>query len=462
MFFIHSRRRKALALHLTALLSSFTVAWVAVGQRLDGIPAYLRSSIEIVSGYSGSMGTIELSKLALLPWQIWFAAGGIVLFGAILAAAVARRDRALAYLVALCLPVVFVLFKDAFVRLSGRHMFYYTGLGICAALIMVQASLGLGARRPRVRVVVPGLIVGLVALINLGAPMVALGAMTPPTPRFPWVTLGARLSTYPVAMKLLTSNKARSARARLGYPKAIREYGLPKPVVDRLRSGTVDVVPWEVGMIKAYDLRWKPRGVLQSYSAYTPYLDQLDAHRYATDGPDRVVLRNDFIDDRCPQYDEPEFFRTLLLRYQVESRVGEMLILRRRPGPVGVAQVELGAYRTGFGEWLDVPALGSNPVYGAIEVHPSIIGRLLDFVFQPPEAHLVLRKSNGETQTCRLIPNSVDGLLISDYIGWIGDTEALFQHKPTAYRIEAIKVTTSGPTAYQPEISTRFFSSSSP
>ena len=458
-FFAFEGRRGEVAGLFGGLLVTFTVAWVGVGQRLENIPAYLRSAFEIISGYSRSMGVIERATVNFLPGQVWFAAGGVMLFGLTMVAAMLRRDRALVYLVGLCLPVVFVLFKDAFVRIGPRHMYYYTGLGICAALVVVQASRGPAPRVPRVRVVVPGTVVGLVALLSLGSPMVAMGVMQPPAPPFPWLTLGDRLATYPAALRLLTSVPDQVERARLAVPEALHDYHLPDATVTSLRQGTVDVVPWEIGMVKTYDLRWKPRVVLQSYSAYTPYLDHLDAARYTTDGPDRVVYQNDFLDDRCAPFDEPEFFRTVLERYQVESRVDAVLVLRRRTTVAPASAVDLGTFRSGFGEWTLVPSSPTpNPVYAAIDVRLSPVGRVLDLAFQPPQAHLVLLNSHGQTITCRLLPTAADGILASEFIGWIGDTEALFNHAPTAYGITAIKVTTLGASAYEPEVSTRFFS----
>jgi hypothetical protein len=149
-----------------------------------------------------------------------------------------------------------------------------------------------------------GLSAGVAALANLGF-VVAMGAMNPAYSPLPMASFGTRFASYGRAVQLVTSQRARLDQAGSRRTEAETAYRLPRAAWERLRSGTVDVVPWGVALVNTYGLDWKPRGVIESYAAYTSYLDQLDAQRYLADGPDMVVLSDMTIDNRYAPYDEP-------------------------------------------------------------------------------------------------------------------------------------------------------------
>lgn len=451
-------RRGRVVETLAALAATFIALWIAAGQHLDAIPVYIRTSVEFVSGYGPAMGFIERVTITWLPGQVWVAAAGVVLLGALALAAVLRRDVPVAHLAALSLPVSFVMFKEAYVRIGDRHLIYFPMLLVLDVLVLVQASLGPASPRPRPRVVLLGLSAGLAALANLGF-VAAMGAMGPAYLPLPTATLGARFDTYGRAVQLITSERARLDLTDSRRQVAVTGYGLPAAALGRLRSGTVDVVPWGVALVNAYGLNWKPRGVIESYAAYTPYLDQLDAHRYMTDGPDMVVFGGITIDNRYAPYDEPAFLRTLLSRYRFDSRVGDLILLKRSPVSVSPASVDLGTAQGRLGDWIKVPRAGGDRVYVNVAAQPNVTGRLLDLVFQRPEAHIVFLLDDGSMHEWRLIPNATDGLLISDFVSGTDDYQALFEGRPTRYRIAAFKVTSSGPSAYDPEVRAHFFAS---
>jgi hypothetical protein len=153
----------------------------------------------------------------------------------------------------------------------------------------------------------------------------------------------------------------------------------------------------------------------------------------------------------------PAFLRTLLTRYRFDSRVGQMILLKRSPVSVSPANVDLGPVAARIGDWIKVPPAGGDRVYVNVGAQPNVTGRLLDLFFQRPEAHIVFRLDDGSTHEWRLIPNATDGLLISNYVSGMDDYQALFEGQSTKNRIAAFKVTSSGPSAYDPEIRARFF-----
>jgi hypothetical protein len=438
-----------------SLLVALIGLWLAAGQHLDAVIPYFRASVESVSGYAAAMGYLELSTLNYLPGQLWIAAGGMAVLVVPLAASLHRRDWPLFSLIALSLPIDFVLFKESFVRMSDRHMFYLSILLILDILVFVQATLGPPARLARLRVLIPGVSAGLIALSSVS--LVAIGAMDGPQIRPPVSTLQARLATYGSAYQLVTNGAARSTQVTQRHEQALASYGMPGSVLNRLRSGSVDVFPQDIALISTYQLPWRPAGVLQSYAAYTPFLDQHDAAGYVAHGPEFVLLNHEGIDDRYTPFDEPAFFRAMLQHYTVTSRAGSLVILERAPAPA-TGTTDLGRASHRFGDWIAVPRVAGRWTMAEVDRNPSIVGRLYDLAFEGPEAHITLRLDDGTEREYRLIPTSRDGLLVSDFVGGSDDYASLFAGHPTSHHIVAFRVTTADPVAFASTFDTHFYS----
>ena len=51
---------------------------------------------------------------------------------------------------------------------------------------------------------------------------------------------------------------------------------IPDSVLEKVQGKTIDIIPWEFSLIPGNQLNWKPRPIIQSYSAYTEKLDELN------------------------------------------------------------------------------------------------------------------------------------------------------------------------------------------
>ncbi len=90
---------------------------------------------------------------------------------------------------------------------------------------------------------------------------------------------GDRLATYRTAISAVVHSDARRMLLAQPLQSAHDYYASTLSALPQLPSGaTVDVMPWDVGMIyEDSRLHWDPRPAMQSYLAYTSWLDQLDA-----------------------------------------------------------------------------------------------------------------------------------------------------------------------------------------
>ncbi|MFM5960370.1 MAG: hypothetical protein ACKOQ2_24990, partial [Dolichospermum sp.] len=51
---------------------------------------------------------------------------------------------------------------------------------------------------------------------------------------------------------------------------------LPDTIKNLVNCKTIDIIPWEISLVPANQLNWKPRPIFQSYSAYTKTLDNFN------------------------------------------------------------------------------------------------------------------------------------------------------------------------------------------
>lgn len=68
------------------------------------------------------------------------------------------------------------------------------------------------------------------------------------------------------------------------FPSSLQtgpEY-VPACALAGLRGRTVNALPWDVSLVVDKHLRWDPVPEPQTYSAYTPYLDHIDATQLAS------------------------------------------------------------------------------------------------------------------------------------------------------------------------------------
>ena len=258
---------RAAAVYLGAAVATGIGLWLAAGQPLAGIPAEIAETWQVVSGYNEAMGG------DVLPSRAWIhlAFAGVVVLVAWAGWTMSRhwpRGRRVG-LAAAGLALGFAMWKTMIVREHVQYVFA-TGLLLLLAL---------GAGLPRSA--------WLASILAVG---IAVAASAPLTPRAYADLLGsARAFAGEVADALVPGrSRAASDRTRAQLQSA---YAIEPEVLAAIGSGTVHIDPYFTSVAAAYpDLRWSPLPVFQSYSAWTPQLDGMDALRLASDrAPDRIL-----------------------------------------------------------------------------------------------------------------------------------------------------------------------------
>jgi len=227
-------------------------------------------------------------------------------------------------------------------------------------------------------------------------------------------------------------NAIAQGRADIQYADAV-----PATLASDLYGRCVNAEPYEIATIWAYPgWRWCPLPVMQSYSAYTTSLDNLDAASYASasSGPDAVLREaNASLDGRNATWDSPAAMLSLLCHFTELARGGQWQVLTRVPNRCGAPRV-LGTLESNGTAAMSMPPAPPGMVVVA-EIHGlGITAREhLSTLFTRADARTLT--ING-TSVYRVVPDTLaDGLVLD--VPASGDYAAPFNFNLSVESIEA-------------------------
>ncbi len=389
-----TNRVRNLATLAAVFAAAFALLWLAAGQGVDNVGDYVSSSIEIVAGYGGAMQ----ADTAPVPWDGWAA----LAVAAVTLAATAYAGVGLPWMRRLGMLAVvglllFSLEKYAFVRHSAGHVAAF--FGTPAAVLIALRWRGAGRVACCAAIALTGLLLFVTADETLDQ------TIEPET-------------AYDQLRTLVLPGEREDAEAEA--KAAMRgAYDVDPRIIERIGDAPVDARPWEVGLVWAYDLNWRPLPVIQDYSAYTPELDGRNADALAAEEGPRFVLRHSGfdgnavagIDGRFIPFDSPLVTRELLCGFRPVITAGTYQLLERGRDRCGAPR-ELGAVTAAYGESIAVPrARPGEAVFARIEgAGPQGIERLRALAYRAAIRVIDL----GPSARARLLTaNAASGLLLS-------------------------------------------------
>lgn len=397
------RRPAAAVAHLLIFGGLFAAVWMLCRQNPLNFPAYLLNSLEISSGYEQTMG-LPTPDAAL--WK------GLVVFAVLVIYAVlhwlGNRDRARGFAGALVLGAfVYLNWKHGFVRADG-HMI---GFFICA-LVPITSFPALLDEPPQFHRLMRWLLVPAGVLSVLGI-----------SDALPGMVRGA-LSLFQDRVYANVYNTAHFDLYYQQYRERLRavrnDYDLPKTkaVVGR---ASLDVLGYLQGVAIVNRFNYQPRPVIQSYSAYTPHLSELNAAHLASErAPEYVLFRLETIDERYPMLDDSRALLVFLHRYDYVHTERGFQLWRRRPGAFDAAAIAPRPLQTvdlPLGQPLDLSGYGNKPLWLEVDLHRSLLGRARDFLYKPPFVRLSLVDTKGNTTTYRMpVPLGRAGFLVNPMV----------------------------------------------
>ena len=393
--------------------------WLLAGQPLDLLPAWLQQSIDVASGYSSAMGHVPDDRPSLPPQ--WAALGlvatvGMLGMGQLLTRELGRRAQVATGL------VVLVTMASAYLasatRLDAGHAQF-----LLVTVFVVGVPLAAAISLPRWPWV-PWVLVAGIAVAELAAGTAIVGrgwhsTVVHPVASVRHLRQAADQVVVPAARAaVLDGQRQPLITAYEGLipvwehetqDPAVPAVTAPQPhVVAALRGARVHAEPWAVGLVWAHDLRWAPAPVFQTYSAYTPLLDELNARGLAGSSTTGILRQSAAIDGKHPLWESPRYQVQLLCRFREVAADGVWQALRRVPDRCGPAQ-QIGQVSAAPGVPVPVPVVAGSLVVATVERRDGVpVG---------PDGHPTLR---CDDRSYRLSQGFPTGPLVLDAAaaGW--------------------------------------------
>ncbi|HTX45769.1 MAG TPA: hypothetical protein VMD48_05820 [Solirubrobacteraceae bacterium] len=417
------RRWACVAAALAGWAGSLLIVWTVVGQPVGALPDYFLNSARITLGYGPAVG-VEAPGLG---WQYPAAFAGLALGVWAAWQSTAQLDRARRWgVVALWIVFWFFAFKEGFVRHDPEHDVSFFGPLLGGFLAFRW--------RGRSR---------LIALVGIAVLVVfALQAATSSLTQALDPTRDVSIAFDQVRDVL--SGKRSAALVAAGRAQIESAEPITPEALSLLRAHTVDVWPSEIALAWAYGLDWDPLPVLQSYSAYTTALDELDAASLASShAPQRILFvggPDSDADNRVVSFDEGITSRGILCRYREIYASGDMAVLahgaNRCSQPVLFATV-----KAGWGQQVRIPSPPTSHSLVSVKIYGVGISgweSIESFFYKPAERFVRL----DDGQDHRLVPGTAtDGLPLRASPGV--DYPAPFNIAADAQTIAVIKAGTS-------------------
>ena len=398
---ISPRRLSGFLVFSAAFVATFLAFWLATGQPLSDLVPYVKGSMEIISGYSDAMSRngpggrwiyvlflVASATLAYLTWRIstgW----------------PSRRRLPLA---ALLLLFLFAQWKLAFVRDTPTPAF---------ASLAFAAFLLLPARLPRPMAVI--------VLIAFGVTFVGVSRVPPGT--YADVVTSATEFVRQARDDLLPWRWSGAEDETSGYLQS--HFAVPPEMLAAIAGHSVNIDPVAEGVATAYPgFTWRPQPIFQSYSAYTTYLDQLNADQLRSPArPERILRQVDApgsqggrsiapaIDGRFYWFEAPEATIERLCRYREVGANGGWQLLADTGRACGVPQ-PISTVTAQPGESVTVPPAPGPDDIVAVRVHgigQGLTARLRSVLWKAPISRVVL-----DGFGYRLVPGTApDGLVLA-------------------------------------------------
>jgi hypothetical protein len=172
---------------------------------------------------------------------------------------------------------------------------------------------------------------------------------------------------------------------------------IPFSIKQKITKSTVDIFPWNIQSLLENKLNYLPRPVFQSYSAYTPYLENMNFEHYNSEkSPEFVIYDFASIDGRYPLFDESKVSLSLLLNYTlVEEFIYDnrkLLLLQRKVNFKKIVFQKLKEYAME----LHSPLVPKKGIYYEIGIYNNFKGKIISALEHAPEINLEIKTSDGQ------------------------------------------------------------------
>ncbi|MEM6452240.1 MAG: hypothetical protein AAF703_18245 [Cyanobacteria bacterium P01_D01_bin.105] len=400
---------------LITYITSLLGFWLLADQKITNIGAYVSNNAQITKGFSETMGIP-----GYLDEIVVYLIVASVIFVAVSAAT--WQPRNVYHLLPLLglLLALFLVFKSSFTRHDFHALQASESIiplsSLCSAILFPRLS-QFHVRVPFLLWKVPLLLL-LWILVIVNAQLISsrysqaiyltntqFNVQFLPN-RYPQAMYRDRYiggiegiaRTITHAIKLTAGKTA----PQIIYKESAKQIKAANPLPEI--KGTTDLYAYDLSVLLAYDLPYKPRPVIQSFSAYTSELAELNARSLqAQDAPDTILFDTRTIDGRLPSSDDGRSWPELWTHYDITDASGSFLVLERKAKPETYQLTPQFEETIEVGEWVDLEALsGSAPVWMNVEIAPTLGGKTITTLLRRPQLYIEVELANGSVNRYRV------------------------------------------------------------
>ena len=424
-----SLRKKIHWLRGVMILTIFFIALTLSGWVLNvDIPGYIKGSLQIINAYNDSMFTqgdpaYEPFLYAVFSVLFSFISYVIYRFAKCLLEKtfLSQLDEFMVY--GILGLFLFVLFKNGVVRYGGHVYMFFRGIVFFTSLLYLFAP------SPQKK------LLAIYSWILLVISFFTINTL--PESHKPYSSL-INFSIF----KIKFGEIQKYVTDIVKYdPKVIsgdrhRQAALQEIVGEK----SIDVVPIEISQVYFNSLRYNPRPVIQSYSAYNGYLDSLNNQKYnSSSAPDFILYSLNSIDDRYAFFDEGQTKLAMLSNYEVTDKIDNQLVLSRLLQPKKLNRGKTEVTNVKIGEEVFIPPTSSLQFTRAL-IDYSIIGKIRRFLYKPPALSVIITLENGEEYIYKGITTILGGgVLLNKFIDTNDELE-IFMHSKGELNSNVAKV----------------------
>ena len=375
------------------------------------LAGYLQTGFSFILGYSEAMA---LKPKGYLYQNLALAL--VVLSGIFL---LLRHESSNGFFQKLLIPLgVFALFKQGFVR-ADVHMFWFMQFVpvVCMGVMVYWKS------RVSKLLFILALVCQITPLTNFELERVFGQKRT-------------SLQMYNIVRKdgLIQPFNAFSTRSKL-----------PKSFSEVITDSSVDIFRYASADLILAKKNYQPRPVFQTYAAYMPELDALNAKYFSLDSASEyVVYEFHSTDGRYSFAQEVQTKLELIKNYKIVLKHKEKLLLKRRSERVEFVQRELEPSFHSLEEEVSLPREGL--VLLKADVRLSFLGKLAKFLLRAPELELQFSFEDGSKENFRVTSQQLRaGIIASPYIGDAGGADSFFSNQLSKLKpVSSFSLKTSG------------------
>jgi hypothetical protein len=355
----------------------------------DALARFVRASMDLAANYSIAMSFSG-------GWIEWvLAAEVLVLIGlALLETGRDNRQLALFFLALLAIPLFFV-FKHGFVRQDPHIMNFFCFAGVAFGLIAIGTRWEGSSRRA-------------IALISLAYASIVL-----PVVCFcdGWESIrevtGIRSASY--AWRALSFDRLREDLRDRSLKNFSPEDRLDPIIRDIIQDSPVAAlsIAYSDAALDRLNLCLLP--VVQRYSAYTPYLDGLNAAWVRDHGPRFLIVEWAAIDNHHPWAETPAMWSEIYRWYDTRTLESWSVLLERRALPRFDHFESVRRFKLPFRGPLELPE-SPGPIFWTMKCGLNLNGILRKLLFRVPEIKMAVGES------FRIIPEVLASPVMGNYL----------------------------------------------